>query len=202
MGLSEAKKYIRELHKRQNNPYLWPDFLTGLHDKASILSKLEEIFPKIGKYSLAYVRIANIQSYLIKYGPDKHADIIQWAAAILKTSAEDCSNGFAGTLSTHDFMVICESRDMQELMASASRLFKKRIEEYYSMDDLKSQSTLSFKKNNGQHIRRGLMRLIYVVADTRLQVKKSELILNMARICDALENSDDDMVVMTRDLLC
>jgi hypothetical protein len=30
----------------------------------------------------------------------------QWAAAILKTSADSRKNGFLGTLSTHDFMVI------------------------------------------------------------------------------------------------
>ena len=202
MGISEAKKYVRDLHKRQNNPYLWPDFLTGLPDKTAILDKLEHIFPKIGRYSLAYVRIGNIQPYLIKYGPDRHADIIQWTAAILKTSAEGCRNGFAGTLNTHDFMVMCESRNMQELMAEASGMFRKRISAYYSETDLKNKATISFKKNDGGNMRIGLMRLVYVVADSKLPVKKSDLILNMARICDALENSDEDSVIMTRALLC
>ncbi len=202
MALSDAKKYIADLRKKQNNPYLWPDYLTGLPDKAAILRKLEEIYPKRDKYSIAYVRISNIQSYLIKYGPDRHADIIQWAAAILKTSADSRKNGFAGTLSTHDFMVICDCRDMQKLMEQASALFSKRIAEYYSKGDMKKQETLSFKKSDGRAFRIGLMKLVSVVADNKLPVKKSDLIINMARVCDALESTDDDMVLMTRDMLC
>lgn len=202
MALSDAKKYIADLRKKQNNPYLWPDYLTGLPDKAAILRKLEEIYPKRDKYSIAYVRISNIQSYLIKYGPDRHADIIQWAAAILKTSADSRKNGFAGTLSTHDFMVICDCRDMQKLMEQASALFSKRIAEYYSKGDMQKQETLSFKKSDGKAFRIGLMKLVCVVADNKLPVKKSDLILNMARVCDALESTEDDMVLMTRDMLC
>jgi GGDEF domain-containing protein len=202
MGLSEARKYITDLRKRQNNPYLWPDYLTGLPDKTAILRKLEEIYPKMGKYSVAYVRISNIQSYLIKHGPNRHADIIQWAAAILKTSADSRKNGFAGTLSTHDFMVICECSDMQKLMEQAATLFKKRVADYYSKDDMKKQETLSFKKSDGKAIRIGLMKLVCVVADKKLPVKKSDLVINMARVCDTIECTDDDMVIMTRDLLC
>lgn len=202
MGMADAKKYIADLRKKQNNPYLWPDYLTGLPDKAAILRKLEEIYPKRDKYSVAYVRISNIQSYLIKYGPDRHADIIQWAAAILKTSADSRKNGFAGTLSTHDFMVICDCRDMQKLMEQAAALFSKRIAEYYSKGDMKKQETLSFKKSDGRAFRIGLMKLVCVVADNKLPVKKSDLIINMARVCDALESTDDDMVLMTKDMLC
>jgi GGDEF domain-containing protein len=202
MGLLEARKYIADLRKKQNNPYLWPDYLTGLPDKSAILKKLEEIYPNIGKYSVAYVRISNIQSYLIKYGPNRHADIIQWAAAILKTSADSRKNGFAGTLSTHDFIVICECRDMQKLMEQASALFSKRIADYYSKDDIKKQETLSFKKSDGKAIRIGLMKLICVVADKKLPVKKSDLIINMARVCDAMDSTDDEMAIMTKDMLC
>lgn len=202
MGLSEARKYIADLRRRQSDPFLWPDYLTGLPDKAAILRKLEEIYPKIEQYSVAYVRISNIQSYLIKYGPNRHADIIQWAAAILKTSADSRKNGFAGTLSTHDFMVICDCRDMPKLMEQASTLFKKRIADYYSKDDMKKQETLSFKKSDGKAISIGLMKLVCVVADKKLPVKKSDLIINMARVCDAIENTDDEVVMMTRDLLC
>jgi GGDEF domain-containing protein len=202
MGLSDAKKYIADLRKRQNNPYLWPDYLTGLPDKTAILRKLEEIYPKIGNYSVAYVRISNIRSYLIKYGPNRHADIIQWAAAILKTSADSRKNGFVGTLSTHDFMVICACRDMQLLMDQAAALFRKRIADYYSSEDLKKQETLSFKKGDGKAVSIGLMKLVCVVADKKLPVKKSDLIINMARVCDAIESTDDEMVIMTRDMLC
>lgn len=202
MGLSEAKKYIADLRKKQNNPYLWPDYLTGLPDKSAILRKLEEIYPKMGRYSVAYVRISNIQSYLIKYGPNRHADIIQWAAAILKTSADSRSNGFAGTLSTHDFMVVCDCSDMQKLMEQASALFSKRIADFYSKDDMKKQETLSFKKRDGKAVRIGLMKLVYVIADKKLPVRKSDLVINMARVCDALETTDDEMAVMTKDMLC
>ncbi len=202
MGLLEARKYIADLRKRQNNPYLWPDYLTGLPDKTAILRKLEEVYPKIGKYSVAYVRISNIQSYLIKYGPNRHADIIQWVAAILKTSADSRKNGFVGTLSTHDFMVICECSDMQKLMEQAAVLFKKRIADYYSKEDMKKQETLSFKKSDGKAIRIGLMKLVCVVADKKLPVKKSDLVINMARVCDTIESTDNEMVIMTRDMLC
>ncbi|MDP2157839.1 MAG: hypothetical protein Q8K68_09055 [Nitrospirota bacterium] len=202
MGLSDAKKYIADLRKKQNNPYLWPDYLTGLPDKSAILSKLEVIFPKMGKSSVAYVRISNIQSYLIKYGPNSHADIIQWAAAILKTSADSRSNGFAGTLSTHDFMVICDCRDMPKLVEKASVLFTKRIAEYYSKVDMKKQETLSFKKQDGKAVRIGLMKLVCVIADKKLPVKKSDLVINMGRVCDALESSGDELVILTKDMLC
>jgi len=202
MGIAEARKYIADHRKRQNNPYLWPDYLTGLPEKSAILRKLEEIYPKMGKYSVAYVRIANIQSYLIKYGPNRHADIIQWAAAILKTSADSRKNGFVGTLSTHDFMVICDCHDMQKLMEQASTLFSKRVADYYSKDDMKNQATLSFKKRDGKAVRIGLMKLVCVVADKKLPVKKSDLVLNMARVCDTIEGTDDEMVMMTKDMLC
>jgi len=202
VALSDAKKYIADLRKKQNNPYLWPDYLTGLPDKSAILRKLEEIYPKMGKYSIAYVRISNIQSYLIKYGPNRHADIIQWAAAILKTSADSRKNGFVGTLSTHDFMVICDCRDMQKLMAQASALFSKRVADYYTKVDMKKQETLSFKKTDGKAFKIGLMKLVCVIADNKLPIKKSDLVINMARVCDALESTDDDMVFMTKDMLC
>jgi GGDEF domain-containing protein len=202
MALSDAKKYIQQLHKRQSDPFLWPDFLTGLPDKAAILRKLEEVYPKLGKTAVAYVRISNIQSYLIKYGPDHHADIIQWTAAILKTTADRCKSGFAGTLGTHDFMVMCESREFQNLMKEASGLFQKQMRNYYSPKDLKSRTTLAFTKEKGENIKVGLMKLVSVVADKRLPVKRGDLILNMARVCDALEGSGEDMMIMNKDMIC
>jgi len=202
MALSEAKKYIQQLHKRQSDPFLWPDFLTGLPDKSAILRKLEDVYPKLGRTSIAYVRISNIQSYLIKYGPDHHADIIQWTAAILKTSADGCKSGFAGTLGTHDFMVMCESREIQNLMREASGLFQKQMRNYYSSKDLKDQTTLAFTKDKGENIRIGLMKLVCVIADKKLPVRRGDLILNMARLCDALEDSGEDMLIMKKDMIC
>ncbi len=202
MALADAKKYIRELHKRQNDPFLWPDFLTGLPDKAAIIRKLEEASPKIGQYAVAYVRIANIRSYLIKYGPDHHADVIQWTAAILKTTADTCRKGFVGTLGTHDFLVICEGRELERFMTEAAKLFQKQMRNYYSARDLKNRTTLAYREQKGKDIKIGLMHLIAVIADRKLPVKRGDLILNMARVCDALENSDDDMIFMTRDMIC
>ncbi|MDA8431488.1 MAG: hypothetical protein M0Z60_00830, partial [Nitrospiraceae bacterium] len=112
MGITEAKHYIQELHKRQENPYLWPDFLTGLPDKGAIIRNLDTVYPNLGRYSIAYVRIGNIHPYLVKYGPDRHADIIQWAAAILKTTCDKCSKCFVGTMSTHDFVITCQTKGM------------------------------------------------------------------------------------------
>ncbi len=202
MRLSDARKYIQQLRRRQNNPFLWPDFLTGLPDKAAILKKLEDVYPKLGKISVAYVRIANIHSYVIKYGPNHHADIIQWAAAILKTSADRCNNGFVGTLSTHDFMVICQSREMTKLMDEAARLFEKQMRQYYSQKDLKDRTTLSFARDRGTGIRIGLVKLVYIIADKKLSVEGGDLIRNMAGICDAVEGSGEDMMVLNQDMVC
>src|SRR3990172_2956054 len=201
MGTAEARKYIQELRRKQENPYLWPDFLTGLPDKPAILKKLGEAFPKLGKYSIAYVRIANIHPYLIKYGPDRHADIIEWAAGILKTTCEKCRNCFVGTVSTHDFIIMCESKDMGGHIREAGRIFKKRIEAYYSKEDLQKKTALSFIRN-GERINVGLMRLITVIADNKVHTEKSRLIHDMGRVCEALETTDDDIVVMNNAMIC
>ena len=193
MGIAEAKKYIQELHKRQDNPYLWPDFLTGLPDKSAIVKKLEEVYPKMGRYAVAYVRIANIQPYLIKYGPDRHAEIIQWAAAILKTTCEKCSKCFVGTVSTHDFVVTCETKNMVKHIKEASRTFKKKVETFYTKADLSSKTTLSFRRN-GERIHIGLMGLKAVVADKKTGIKKSHLLQEMGKACESLESMVEDIV--------
>ncbi len=202
MGIGEAKRYIQELHKKQDNPYLWPDFLTGLPDKAAIIKRLEEVFPKLGRYSVAYVRIANIHPYLIKYGPNKHADIIQWAAAILKTTCMKCKNCFVGTLSTHDFIVMCEAKNMVKNIKDANKLFGKKIEAYYTKEDLKNKTTLNFKRNGGEKVSIGLIKFISVIADKRLRIKRSHLIQDMGRACEALEGTDEDILMMSEDMVC
>lgn len=201
MGLTEAKKYIQELHRRQDNPYLWPDFLTGLPDKAAIIQKLEDVFPKLGKYSVAYIRIANIHPYLIKYGPDRHADIIQWAAAILKTSCDKCKNCFVGTLSTHDFIIMCETGNMVKHLKEAGRIFKKRIETYYTKEDVMNKTVLSFSRN-AERVDIGLIRLVSVIADKKIRIEKANLIQDMGRVCEAMENTDDDIILMSGDMVC
>jgi GGDEF domain-containing protein len=195
MGLAEAKKYILELHKRQENPYLWPDFLTGLPDKAAIIKRLEEVYPNIGRYAVAYVRIANIHPYLIKYGPDKHAEIIQWAAAILKTTCEKCSKCFVGTLSTHDFVIMCETKNMIKHFREAARAFKKKVETFYTKEDLANKTTLSFNRN-GEKVTIGLMELKAVIADKKPSIKKSHLLQDMGKACEGIEGTEEEMVVM------
>ena len=195
MGIAEAKKYIQELHKRQENPYLWPDYLTGLPDKSAIIKRFEEVYPKIGQYAIAYVRIANIHPYLIKYGPDKHAEIIQWAAAILKTTCEKCSKCFVGTVSTHDFIIMCETRNMVKHVREAARTFNKKMEVFYNREDLSSKTTLSFRRN-GEKINIGLMRLKAVIADRKLSIKKSHLLQDMGKACHGMEGTEEEIVVM------
>jgi GGDEF domain-containing protein len=199
MGLAEAKKYIEELHRKQANPYLWPDYLTGLPDKAAILKKLEEVFPRMGKLSLAYVRVANVHPYLIKYGPDSHAEVIQWAAAILKTTCEKCENCFVGTLSTHDFVVMCETANMVKHLKDAARIFSKRAEQYYSKKDLKSKTVMSFSRD-GRKVNIGLMKLVSVIADRKLPVEKKNLLHHMGRVCETMESGGDEIAVMTADM--
>jgi len=201
MVINEAKQYIQDLRKKQKNPFLWPDYLTGLPDKAAIIKKLDEVFPKLGEYSIAYVRIANIQPYLIKNGSDSHAEIIQWAAAILKTSSDKRSNSFVGTLSTHDFIVMCHTKKMAKLLEEVGELFRKKVSSFYSKEDLKKELTLSFDRNDGKKINFGLMKFIAVVADKKLRVNKGQLIRNMAGICDAMDVTENEVIVITDNML-
>jgi GGDEF domain-containing protein len=195
MSIAEAKKYIHDLHKRQENPYLWPDFLTGLPDKAAILDKLQEVYPRLGKYAIVYVRIANIHPYLIKYGPDKHADIIQWAAAILKTSCDRCRGCFVGTVSTHDFVIMCETRNIEKHMKEVQKAFNKQVRSYYIKEDLQKKTTLSFFRN-GEVVRVGLIRMVAAVVDKPTAIEQSLLIREMGKACDAVESGDVDMVTL------
>jgi len=201
MVMNGAKKYIQDLRKKQKNPYLWPDYLTGLPDKAAIIKKMDEVFPKLGEYSIIYVRIANIQPYLIKYGSDSHAEIIQWAAAILKTCSDKRANSFVGTLSTHDFIVMCQTKKMAKLLEEVREIFRKKVSTFYSKEDLKNELTLSFDRNDGKKINFGLMKFVAVAADKKFRVNKGQLIRNMARVCDAMEATENEVVVMTDDML-
>jgi GGDEF domain-containing protein len=199
MGISEAEKYIRDLHKKQRNPFLWPDFLTGLPDKAAIIKRIDEVYPHLGEFSIAYIKIAHIQSYLLRYGADKHAEIIQWAAAIIKTTADRCSDAFVGTFGTHSFVVICRKEKMPDFLESMRKIFSKKVSQYYSIKHIKKGLPLTFIGNDGQKVNGGLMKLIAVVADKKLQVKKSHLVRNMVRLCDVVEMTEDEIVVMSND---
>jgi hypothetical protein len=99
-------------------------------------------------------------------------------------------------------MVMCESRELPKLMDEAADLFEKQMRNYYSHKDLKDRTTFSFTEAVGTDIRIGLMKLVYVIADTKLSVERGDLILNMASICDAVEGAGEDMMVLSQDMIC
>ena len=187
MGLNEAKQYIAELHKKQDNPYLWPDFLTGLPDKNAIIKMISEVYNLLGKQSISMIRIANIQPYLIKYGPDKHAEIIQWAAGILKTTA-DKNNGFVGAFCTHDFVAICDEKRSENLIKNASQLFEKKALTFYTKEDLKRGNVFSFIKE-GEKINIGFMRLIATTMSEKTSLPKDHIIPYLGRLCTEIERN-------------
>jgi len=185
MVLRDARKYISELRKRQSDPYLWPDFLTGLPDKTAILRKINEIYPSVEKYSISFIRISNIHPYLIKYGYERHAEIIQWAAAILKTALEDCE-GFLGAYETHDFVAIYETQKCDSFFQEASDAFVKKTGEFYSDADLQSGAVLSFTRGRKQ-VRIGLMRLIEFTVKGMPGTPREQLLPYLEAKCTALE---------------
>ena len=188
MKFNAARKYIRELQRKQKDPFGWPDYLTGLPGKSAVLKKLETIYPKIGAFGVSYVRIANIYPYLIKYGYEKHAELISWAAAILKSSSDKYLDSFVGTMSTHDFVVMAKSKDMDALVSEASGLFKEKARTYYSPEDRKNGIILSFKLDN-RNFCVGLMEFISCGVKEDPPVPRLRLIPHLAQSCSRLENA-------------
>jgi GGDEF domain-containing protein len=178
MSLKEAKKYIDELHKKQGNPYIWPDFLTGLPDKAAILLRLDEIYPRMGEYAISLVRIANVNPYLIKYGTDKHAEIIEWAAAILKSISDDFKDGFVGALGTHDFVVIGKTSSVENITRESAGVFRTKVKTFYSEDDRKKGYVISFLRE-GEKVDVGLMELISVTLKEKINLPKEKIISHL-----------------------
>jgi len=78
---------------------------------------------------------------------------------------------------------------------AADKLFRKRVEAFYSDEDLKSGTTLSFNRN-GERVNIGLIKLVAVVADQRLGIEKSRIIQAMGRACEAMESSGEDVRLM------
>lgn len=187
MGLGEAKRYIHELHRRQVNPYLWPDFLTGLPDRAAIIEKILEIYPKLGKHSISYIRIANIHPYLIKYGSDRHAELIQWAAAVLKTTS-DKYKGFVGAFGTHDFIAICRAKSTNDFLKETGRLFEKKAKTFYSKEDIERKKVLSFTRE-GKKINIGFMKLIASTVDKKTVIRREDIIPYLGKLCSELERA-------------
>jgi hypothetical protein len=185
MGLREAKKYITELHRKQGNPYLWPDFVTGLPDTSAIVKKTGEVYPKLGKYAVSFIRIANIHPYLVKYGPGRHSEIIQWAAAVLKTTMDE-HKGFVGALGSHDFVAVCRAGRTEDFLREASATFEKKINTFYSKEDLERKTIMSFKKGN-RTINIGLMRLLHATANGSTRIPEESLIPHLAKLCSDME---------------
>ena len=182
MAMREARKYITALHKKQADPINWPDFLTGLPDHAAVVRKINEVYDKLGRYCVVYFRIENIEPYLAKYGTDKHMEIIEWAAAILKTTM-DKYNGFVGTIGTHEFLAICRTSCSDDFTEEAGAMFRDRVKEFYMPSDLEDGLVLSFSTDGGEHVRLGLMDLKHCIADHNCNVKKDKFLPCMKDFC-------------------
>ena len=180
MGIREAHRYINDHRKKQSDPFLWPDFMTGLPDRPAVLKMLDKFYPKLKTFCVAYICIENIQPYLVKYGSKNHVEIIQWAAGILKTTA-DSFGGFVGILDTHDFIVILKQKDFEGFMARASADFEKKAITFYSDRDLKNGYVLSFSRD-GKDVRMGLMGLKYRTTDG-MNIPKERIIPELERAC-------------------
>jgi GGDEF domain-containing protein len=183
-----AKKYLRELRKRQNDPYGWPDYITGLPGKSSILKRLEKVYPRLGAYGVAYVRISNIHPYLLKYGYESHAELIEWAAALLKTAADKFKDAFVGAINTHDFIVIGKSKDLEAAINAAQEAFRTRVRRYYSPQDRKKGFVLSFGTENKGVANIGLMDLIYCAHKTKTSLPKADLLARLSKECSEKES--------------
>jgi GGDEF domain-containing protein len=188
MGLKEAKRYINQLHRLQADPLSWPDYLTGLPGRKASLQMLRETLPKLGAWAVAYVRVANIYPYLFKYGPERHVELIEWAAAILKTEAQRYRGSFVGTMGTHDFLLLAKSRHIGQLLSSAAELFGRRTKSFYSPQDRRAGVLLSFQYQ-GAPMRVGLMQLIWALRAERTGLNEVELLEQLRSSLAATERS-------------
>ncbi|MFC1769643.1 hypothetical protein ACFLZI_01145 [Nitrospirota bacterium] len=181
MGLTEARKYITALHKKQKDPLEWPDYITGLPDRNAII----QMARKKGIRTIAYIRIENINPYLAKYGTASHVEIIEWAAALLQTTAEKY-NMFVGTLSKHDFVVIGAQKNLDAFLEESTTLFEKKARSFYNKKDLQKGSIMHFM-NEGKEIRLGLMKLIYCTSKGIKNLKREEMILHLEKRCNEMQ---------------
>lgn len=163
MGIQDARRYITELHRKQNRPDFWPDFLTGLPDKTASIRKANDVRASLDRHVVLLLRIANIRPYLLKYGPRKHTEIIQWAAAILKTTMDNFG-GFVGAYDTHDFIAVCRRKDAAAFLEDTARMFGRKIKTFYSDEDLRKKNILSFM-GDGRQVEVGFMELLSVSSE-------------------------------------
>ena len=181
MGLTEARKYITALRKKQKDPLQWPDYLTGLPDRHAIIQKAR----KKGIRTIAYIRIENINPYLAKYGTARHVEVIEWAAALLQTTAEKYKM-FVGTLSKHDFVVIGAKKNLDAFLEESTTLFEKKALSFYNNTDQKKGSIMRFM-NECKEIHLGLMKLIYCTSKGIKDLRREEMILHLEKCCDEMQ---------------
>ncbi|RME63401.1 MAG: GGDEF domain-containing protein [Nitrospirae bacterium] len=190
MSLQRARRYIEQLHKRQDNPYLWPDYLTGLPDQRAVVKKLSDIFPKIGRYAICYLRIANIEPYLMKYGYDKHAEIIQWAAAILKSVAIETGQTFVGKAGTHEFVVIIRPSKISDFIKKANSLLRRKSRAWYNQEDLKRGFIFTYQDASGEERQAGLLKFVCAYVDSQINLERMELLPYLKNLCRKAETED------------
>ena len=188
MGASEARKYIAQLHRKQSDPGNWPDYLTGLPGKAAILRELDRVYSRLGQYAVAYVRVSNVYPFLIKYGYEHHADLIEWAAAILKTTADRAKDSFVGTIDTHDYIIISRQADLDEILKEARDPFAKKAKSLYIAEDRKKGYILSFQAN-GKNVCVGLMGFLCACVKEKTSIPKLDLLPHLAGLCSEMEKT-------------
>jgi hypothetical protein len=122
----------------------------------------------------------------LKYGDSKHAELIQWAAAILKTTASEYKGAFVGAVGTHEFTIVSKTKDMRNLIRKARNLFIKKTKEYYADADLERNYIFSFTRD-GTKVYVGFMDLIYEILE-QPNVEKFNVIPYLAQLCVECEN--------------
>lgn len=191
MGLAEARKYITELHKKQSDPGSWPDFVTGLPGKAAILRQLGIVYPKLGREAVVYLRISNIYPYLMKYGYERHADLIEWAAAILKTTSDRVRGAFVGAMDSHDFVVTARRTEIDGILEEARDLFAKKTASLYSPEDRKRKYIIAFRAD-GDDVHVGLMGLVGARVAEKPPVARLDFLPYLAALCSEIEKTEED----------
>jgi GGDEF domain-containing protein len=158
VGVQEARQYITELRRRQQDPLLWPDFLTGLPDERAVVRAIHDVYPRLRHYSITLIRIANIEPYLVTHGTARHREVIEWAAAILKTTM-DRHGGFVGRFRMHDFIAVCETKHLDAFLRETSRTFQRKMKAFYTKEAAEERTLLSFSRS-GREVSFGLMELV------------------------------------------
>lgn len=185
MSIKSAQKYINDLHKKQQDPSQWPDFLTGLPDRYAVLRSIDDAYSHLDKKFISFLRIANIHPYLLKYGNERHIQVIEWGAAILKVTA-DKYGFFVGAYDTHDFVVIGDKNKMDDFIADVSGQFDKKSLSFYDKDDVSRPNFLSFKRD-GKQVNIGYMKFISASINKISSLPKAQVILYLSSMCAEAE---------------